>query len=48
MSVAEIPSPRQVERPSLPGGRALWLRQVGALLRLELRKNLFGRYSLAV
>ncbi len=48
MSVADVPSSRQVDRPSLPGGRTLWLRQVLALMRLELRKNLFGRYSLAV
>lgn len=48
MNVAEVPSSRQVDRPQLPGGRALWIRQVLALIRLELRKNLFGRYSLAV
>lgn len=48
MSVADVPNSRQVDRPQLPGGRALWIRQVLALVRLELRKNLFGRYSLAV
>jgi len=48
MNVAEVPRSRQVERPDLPGGRALRLRQDVALVRLELRKNLLGRYSLAV
>ena len=35
-------------RPDLPGGFTLWLRQVLALARLDLRKSLFGRRALLV
>ena len=45
-STAETVQPRVVVAHDSPG--SLWLRQIGAILRLELKKNFFGKRSLLV
>src|ERR1700752_5522967 len=46
MSSAVDPVTKKTERSPLPWG--LWLRQIGAILRLDLQKNFLGRRSLLI